>query len=398
MNETCRRMERKARDLAGRILSWWLTYDVFPGGFHGAVDENNVPHPEANRGLILGARILWTLSEASRVLKDEKYRTAAGDYERYFRKAFADPRGGYWREISPEGVPTQPDKMTYANCFALYGLAAAARDLGSAEAKAAAERQFAFLEDKARDPEYGGYFEVLTPDGAWDRESRLGCAEDPSQVKTMNTSLHAIEAVTSFSRLEPEDPAARERLRSLFRLFTDTILDRGTMHFFQYFDRAWHPTDRRASYGHDIEGSWLLLEAAEVLGDPGPIREAKELAVAMTEASLAEGMSEKGFLRTEYDPRTGEMRPNYSWWEQNETVVAAFNAWTLSGKEEYLAAAERVLDGIREVFWDHEKGGYIPRIYDDLSPRPVNRADMWICPYHNVRMCLELIERINALS
>ena len=395
MQKTCEVLEASARELAGKILGWWTAYDILPDGFHGVVDGENKPHPDENRGLILGARILWTLSEAGRVLNEEKFRLAAKSYLRFFLRSFADPRGGYWREISPEGTPTQPEKMTYANTFALYALSAAARDFGDEDAKAAAERQFAFLEEKARDPVYGGYFEVLTPEGIWDPESRLGCSENPSQIKTMNTSLHAIESVTAFVRLEPENEAARTRLRSLFRLFADRILDRETMHFFQYFSRDWVPTDKRASYGHDIEGSWLLLEAAETLGDPDCVREAKELAVRMAKASLDEGISEKGFLRSEYDPATGKMKKNYSWWEQNEAVVASFNAWQLTGEERYLVSAESILKGIGTYFWDHEKGGYYPHLTDDLVPvAGDNRASMWICPYHNVRMCLELIERI----
>ena len=400
MQDTCRAIREKAESLSERILAWWLRYDILPEGFHGTVDGDNLPHPEKNRGLILGARILWTLSEASRVLKREEYREAAVRYEGFFRHAFSDPRGGYWREISPEGRPTQPEKMTYANTFALYALSAAARDLGSEEARKAAAEQFRFLEDKARDPESGGYFEVLDPEGKWDPESRLGCGENPSQVKTMNTSLHAIEAVTSFVRIAPENEEARARLESLFRLFCSRILDRDTMHFYQYFDRSWNPTDKRASFGHDIEGSWLLLEAAEVLGDPDSIRKAKELAVRMTKASLDEGLSEKGLLRSEFDPRTGEMKKNYSWWEQNEAVVASFNAWQITGDERYLTTAKEILERIDRYFWDHEKGGYCPHLREDLTPvASDDRASMWICPYHNTRMCLELIERIekNAL-
>ena len=399
MLETCQRIGEESRGLAERILSWWLAYDILPEGFHGVVDGKNVPHPEENRGLILGARILWTLAEASRVLKKEEYRKAAQAYERFFLRDFTDPQGGYWREVAPDGRPTQPEKMTYANSFALYALSAAARDLESEEAGAAADRQFRFLEDMARDMLFGGYFEVLTPEGEWDPESSLGCSENTSQVKTMNTSLHAIEAVTAYVRLRPENGEARARLRDLFRLFCDRILDPDTMHFYQYFDRTWHPTDKRASYGHDIEGSWLLLEAAEVLGDPEAVEEAKGLAVRMTKASLDEGISDKGFLRSEFDPRTGKMKKNYSWWEQNEAVVASFNAWQISGEERYLRSAKAILEGILTCFWDHEKGGYRPHLREDLTPVETdNRASMWICPYHNTRMCLELIERIGRME
>ena len=56
--------------LEDNILRFWIDrmQDHEHGGFYGRMDGRNMLHPEADKGAILNARILWTFSAAYRVL------------------------------------------------------------------------------------------------------------------------------------------------------------------------------------------------------------------------------------------------------------------------------------------------------------------------------------------
>ena len=57
--------------LETNILRFWQErmVDYQQGGFYGRIDGYNVLHPDAEKGAVLNARILWTFSAAARVLQ-----------------------------------------------------------------------------------------------------------------------------------------------------------------------------------------------------------------------------------------------------------------------------------------------------------------------------------------
>lgn len=384
----------QAEELLERLLGWWQEKVLLDEGFHGTVREDGTPDAEANRCLILGARLLWTYSTAWRVTGNACYRDAAEMLYRYVSGHFIDPvYGGAFFEITHDGKPAREYKHIYGEAFAIYAFAAYFRATGDKTALNKAMAVFTHLEDKAHDKTFGGYAECLHRDGTPAPEI-LGTNQNPAQQKTMNTSLHVLEALTALLSVH-ENALVRERLQEMFDIFLERILDPDTGHFWMFFDRAWAHDGLVRSYGHDIEGTWLLCEAAEALGDAASLEKARKTAIFMIDRTLREAMSPEGVLTTEYDPATGERRPDYSWWEQNEAVVACFNAWQITGEQAYLDQAAKTMDMILTRHWDAENGGYFPNLNPDLSPkRGVNKASAWICPYHNGRMCLELMERI----
>ena len=66
------------KHLKEKILPFWenLT-DPGQGGYYGMVDRELNVFPNADKGCILHARILWTFSTAARVLKDAGLRKHA---------------------------------------------------------------------------------------------------------------------------------------------------------------------------------------------------------------------------------------------------------------------------------------------------------------------------------
>lgn len=390
---TEKRLRKSAEDLLEELLSWWSEKVLLPVGFQGRVKDDGQAVEDAPRGLILGARLLWTYSAAYRVTGKKAYLASAEMLYHYLKKAFFDHEcGGAFFEITHDGKPLRDYKHVYAEAFVIYALSEFYRASGREEALSDAYQFFDFIE-KAHDDTFGGYFEVLHRDGTHAKEI-LGTNQDPAQEKTMNTSLHIMEALTALLRVK-EDKKVRARLKEMFEIFLDKIVNPATGHFFMFFDRAWHHDGFAESYGHDIEGSWLIAEAAEVLGERESIERAGKNALFMADAVLKDGMAPTGALESEYDPVSGKRTDRYSWWEQNEAVVGSFNAYQISGEEKYIVQAEKTLDMILSYHIDRENGGYFPYLKADLTPMHGDKANMWICPYHNGRMAMELLERTN---
>jgi len=207
----------------------------------------------------------------------------------------------------------------------------------------------------------------------------------------MNTHLHLMEAYAALLRFH-EDETVRLRLRELIEIFLTHIIDARTHHFILFFDEAWHPRSNKISFGHDIEASWLLYEAAGLLGDKDLLDRAKKVSVKIADAA-SEGIQPDGGMLTERDRSTGKVTKDRSWWEQAETVVGNLNAYSLTGDVKYLDRSVACWNYINRYFVDHRNGGWYSYVTAGGEPGQGDKAGFWICPYHNSRMCLEVIER-----
>lgn len=383
------------KDLTGNILPFWIRHapDKERGGFVGAIDNDLTRHPEADKGLVLNARILWTYAAAYRYYRRPEYKRMADEAHRYLLRHFRDPEyGGYYWMLSCDGEPVQTKKQIYGQAFVVYALAEYVRAEPHAEALEEALRLFELIERHSHDPVYGGYIEALGRD--WRETDDLSLSsKDLNEKKSMNTHLHVMEAYTNLYRVWPNDRLGKQ-LAGLIDVTLDHILDGQKRHFRLFFTEKWEVRSHDISYGHDIEGSWLLVEAAEVLDDGGRLEKAKEAAIRMAEAVLAEGLDEDGGLIFEADPN-GWTATNKDWWPQAEAVVGFLNAWQLTGNEAFLEASRRVWRFIDRHIIDKEHGEWFWGV--DRSGRPLpdrKKADPWKCPYHNGRMGFEVTERL----
>ncbi len=387
--------ELALHDLTENILPWWMTYgvDEVHGGFYGEVDNNNVPNPNAPKHITLSARLIWTFSSAYRILGNPEYKAMADRAYDYFVKHFWDADHNMcYTLLSAEGEPIDKTRHVYGNAFAIYGFSEYYRATGCEEALDYARKLEAAMEKNAYDPEFKGYYEALTEKCVYSPWLR-GVNRLPTDVKTMNTHLHVIEAYTCFLR-SVDEPKVRNVVRQQLYVMLNKIVDHDTHHYNVYLDRAWNPTSTEISYGHDIEGSWLMWETAEVLDEPEAKRYTRDICVNIARACLEQGFTDFGAMKTEYDPVTGHESKSFSWWEQNEAVVGFLNAWELSGEEAFLDASLRCMEFNQTYFVDHDKGGWFahidPATLKVTSPIKLNG---WTCPYHNSRMCMEVIER-----
>ncbi len=386
------------KDLEDNILPFWTRHAVDrTGGFWGAISDDLVVDRESPRGALLTSRVLWTYSAACG--REQKIATLDMARHAYvdLRDRFADPQhGGFIWSVDATGKPLERRKQVYGQAFAIYALTEYHRASGEREPLDLAIGVFRLLECHARDRRHGGYFEAFAQDWSPIADMRLS-AVDMNAPKSQNTHLHVMEAYANLMRVWP-DPSLREAQGSLLAVMLERILDPRTYHLGLFFGDAWEGRSDRISYGHDIEASWLLWEAAGVLGDAALSGRIRSVAIRIAEATLAEGLDQDGAIFNEGSP-AGLTNTDKEWWPQAEAVVGFINAYQLSGDERFLAAALRAWDFIETRLVDRRHGEWIRGVTRDgrvLAGH--SKVSFWKCPYHNSRACMEAAARLRAIA
>ena len=381
--------------LQKNILRFWLDkmVDQEHGGFYGRIDGHEHLHADAEKGAILNARILWAFSAAYRVLGDKAYLEAASRAKHYIIDHFIDPEyGGVYWSLDCNGKPLDTKKQFYAIGFAIYGMSEYARATGDAEALKVAIDLYRCIEEHALDHEYNGYIEAMTRD--WQPIADMRLSElDANYPKSQNTHLHIIEPYTNLYRVWKSDEL-KASLRNLIDIFTDRILNPETHHLDLFFDMDWkRGAGALESYGHDIECSWLIHEAALVLGDAEVLKKVEPIVEMVAKAS-EKGLNADGSMVHEANLDTGYVDSDLHWWVQAEAVVGFFNIYQYFGDESALQKAQHCWTYIKENLIDNENGEWHwSRRKDGTLNLDDDKAGFWKCPYHNSRMCLEIIER-----
>ena len=413
--------------LENNILRFWLDkmQDKENGGFYGQMTGEGELVKTADKGGILNARILWSFSAAYRVLRKPEYLEAATRAKEYIIEHFIDEEfgGTYW-SLDYKGNPKDTKKQFYAIGFMIYGLSEYARATGDHEALEYAIQLYECIEEHSLDKQFNGYIEACTRE--WGEIADMRLSElDANFPKSQNTHLHIIEPYTNLFRALKEldaienatndyglkpyvgqfttvnisvDPDIVIRLeaslRNLINIFTDKILNPQTHHLYLFFDMDWkREAGALESYGHDIECSWLLHEAALVLGDDIVLKKVEPIVQMVAKAS-EKGLNEDGSMVHEANLDTGYIDTDRHWWVQAENVVGWINIYQYFGDEDALQKALNGWQYIKDNLIDRESGEWW---WSRDPQRNINRKDdkagFWKCPYHNSRMCLEILER-----
>ncbi|GAA0881982.1 cellobiose 2-epimerase [Sphingobacterium siyangense subsp. cladoniae] len=377
-------------EIENNILPYWMDkmVDTEHGGFYGRIDGDNVLDRMANKGVVMHARILWTFAASYRVLGHSAYRQIAERAYLYLRDYFMDKEyGGVFWELDFRGRPVNRKKQTYAQGFALYAFSEYYRATGCTEALDYAKKQFYQIE-RCKDDELGGYWEAFTEDWQPIADMRLS-EKDENEAKTMNTHLHILEPYTNLLRVWIDADLVKAHT-DLISLFLERIYSKATGHLQLFFDAQWQVKGQMQSFGHDIEAAWLLLEAVKVLGDPDLEQKVKTVIPHIAHAAL-EGILPDGSLA--YERNNAHWDRDRHWWVQAEAVLGFSYLGKLLNDKLYQEKAEGIWAYIRSNLIDSEEGEwYWSRLENGEVNRTEDKAGFWKCPYHNGRMCLEMIE------
>lgn len=391
---------RLKKELAENILPFWARHavDRENGGFYGKIDCDRNIDAQAPRAAVVNARILWTYAAASRLV-DPQYREIADRAWDYIANRFWDSEyGGVYWMVDYLGRPLSDRKQIYAQAFAIYALAEYYRATGNPDSLDRAKKLFQFIEQHSYDPVHKGYIEACARDWGPLEDLRLS-EKDLNSPKSMNTHLHILEAYTNLLRVW-RDPDLLARQKELLEVTMDRIVDPSTAHFHLFFDMQWNSLNDHISFGHDIEGSWLMVEAAEVVGDAILLERVRKLAVRMAAAVAKEAVDADGSIFYEADSKGVLIDPNKHWWAQAEAVVGFYNAYQLTGEERFRELAYRAWEFIEAQVVDRAHGEWHAKLkpggppFKESEDSDACLVGPWKCPYHNSRVCYEMLDRL----
>ena len=390
--------QKEAETELERILAFWMQHalDEEQGGFIGRMDNKGNIIEDAPKGGVLNARILWTFSAAYRHTRNEAYRSMADRSYAYLMQHFRDKAygGTYW-SVDAAGNPLSTRKQIYALAFTIYGLSEYYMATGHAEALQASKELFYWIEKHSFDLEQGGYFEAFSREGGLLEDLRLS-ERDRNDPKTMNTHLHILEAYANLYRVWP-DKQLEAQLEGLLEVFLQHIVA-SDGHMKLFLTNDWKSTADLVSYGHDIEASWLLLEAAEVLGKQDLIEKVERVAVRMAQ-STAEALQPDGSLYHELNRDDTHYDTHREWWVSAEAMVGFLNAYEVTNDELYLDRSINAWKFSKMHLLDKTQGEWLWGVHDDYSRmESEDKIGFWKCPYHNARACLEVVRRCKKLA
>lgn len=381
------------------ILEYWSNFSIdhTHGGFVGRIDNNQQIYENEPKGAVLNARILWSFSAGYRLLNEPRYLTLASGSYAYIAEKFIDHEyGGVYWLLDAYGNPIDPKKQIYAIAFTIYGLSEYHLASKNEEARQTAIQMYQDLVKYSYDHFNGGYFEAFSREWGILDDLRLS-DKDANEKKTMNTHLHILEAFTALYGVWP-DQELGARISALIDDFTDKILHKEGTHLQLFFDELWMSKSNTVSYGHDIEASWLIQKAAEMIEDPERIMKSKKVALKLAK-SVASAIDKDGGLWYEKNIATQKVNKEKHWWVQAEAMVGFFNAWQIESDQNFfelsLQSWQFVKHQIRDLkhgewFWGIDKKGLVMQDEDKVG--------IWKCPYHNSRACIEIIKRSQKLN
>lgn len=375
------------------ILPYWIDKMIDDkGGFYGRIDGNDNQIIGSDKGAILNARILWTFSSAFRLFKKSEYLQMATRAKRVIINSFFDNEfGGIYWSIKENGEPKDTKKQIYALGFGIYGLSEYYRATSDKEALDYAISLFESIEKYSFDKDKNGYFEALTREWNEIDDMRLS-DKDVNERKTMNTHLHILEAYTNLYRVW-KDKRLESQLRNLIDIFINNILDKNSSHLNLFFDEYWNIKYRLISYGHDIEASWLIDQALSVLGEKRLKDKIVPIIKDIADAA-SQGLTNNGGMIYENNLENGKIEREYHWWVQAETVIGYLNIYQHTDDEKYLSMAINCWEFIKNNIIDYDNGEWYWSVDESgVRNRRDDKAGFWKCPYHNGRMCMEIIER-----
>ncbi|KPV90052.1 Cellobiose 2-epimerase [Pseudoalteromonas sp. P1-30] len=382
------------------IASWWIdnSIDHLNGGFIGEIDckGNQVLH--ASKGIVLNSRILWFFSELALKTKNTAHVEAAIRSFNYIINYFDDAEfGGAVWELDYQGNVINSKKQTYAQCFCIYAFSSYFKLTGSKLAFSKAEQYFELVEKFALDKVHGGYIEAMTQHWESIEDFRLS-EKDMNAPKSMNTHLHVLEAYTAFYQIK-KDAVTKQALTGVLDTFADNIVDADRGHQKLFFDMEWNDLSEAFSYGHDIEASWLLNEAIEVLDNQRINAKIYPIVIKLASSCLSEAIGNKGQVCDEFVFSTETRLEHSDWWVQAEALVGFLNAYAITKDKKYYDACVAIWNYIDEYHLDKEFGEWHWVSTNDLNDVKARyKVGFWKAPYHNGRAMMELCRLFTELD
>ena len=375
------------------IPFWQGLKDEENGGFYGYLSYDLKLDKKAVKGCILNSRILWFFSNAYMVLGDPSLlESAAYAYQFLKEHCVDDEFGGVFWSLTYDGKPEDTTKHTYNQAFSIYALASYYDASKNPEALEIAWKLYDLVESKCKD-EYG-YLEAFTRSFEPEENDKLS-ENGVIAEKTMNTLLHVFEAYTELYRVTKEEKVAKQ-IRFMMDIIKDKVFNKEIGRQEVFFDRTWNTLIDVYSYGHDIETAWLVDRGLEVLDDEAYTNMLSPITKIITENIYNRAYIDHSLVN---ESENGVVDTTRVWWVQAEAVVGFLNGYQKQGDKKFLDASVDIWNYIKKYFIDKRNGSeWFWSVKEDHTPDEKPIVEPWKCPYHNGRMCFEVLRRMKDAS
>ncbi len=375
------------------IPFWQGLKDEENGGFYGYLSYDLKLDKKAVKGCILNSRILWFFSNAYMLLGDSSLLESATHAYQFLKDYCVDNEfGGVFWSLAYDGTPEDTTKHTYNQAFSIYALASYYDASKKPEALEIAWKLYDLVESKCKD-EYG-YLEAFTRNFEPEENDKLS-ENGVIAEKTMNTLLHVFEAYTELYRVTKEEKVAKQ-IRFMMDIIKDKVFNKEIGRQEVFFDKTWNSLIDLYSYGHDIETAWLVDRGLEVLDDEAYTNMLSPITKIITENIYNRAYIDHSLVN---ESEKGVVDTTRVWWVQAEAVVGFLNGYQKQGNKKFLDASEDIWNYIKEYFIDKRNGSeWFWSVKEDHTPNEKPIVEPWKCPYHNGRMCFEVLRRMKDAS
>ena len=375
------------------IPFWQGLKDEENGGFYGYLSYDLKLDKKAVKGCILNSRILWFFSNAYMLLGDSSLLESATHAYQFLKDYCVDNEfGGVFWSLAYDGTPEDTTKHTYNQAFSIYALASYYDASKNPEALEIAWKLYDLVESKCKD-EYG-YLEAFTRSFEPEENDKLS-ENGVIAEKTMNTLLHVFEAYTELYRVTKEEKVAKQ-IRFMMDIIKDKVFNKEIGRQEVFFDRTWNTLIDLYSYGHDIETAWLVDRGLEVLDDEAYTNMLSPITKIITENIYNRAYIDHSLVN---ESENGVVDTTRVWWVQAEAVVGFLNGYQKQGDKKFLDASVDIWNYIKKYFIDKRNGSeWFWSVKEDHTPDEKPIVEPWKCPYHNGRMCFEVLRRMKDAS
>ncbi|MBI2431849.1 MAG: AGE family epimerase/isomerase [Candidatus Hydrogenedentes bacterium] len=384
-------------DLANNVMPFWATNssDQEFGGFLTRLDRRGRRLDDREKVFLMQVRMIASLAIAhGHGLVDRGYLDLAHrGFDFVVEHMWDETNGGFYFSVDRTGKPKVRRKNTDFHAYALTAFSEYYRISRRPAARAWAERVFDLLMEQAADGDLGfvedfdgGDWPALNSD-----QMNLGTGGD---LKTIDMHTNMLEGLMYLAGVT-QAPKHRAALRNLLRLIVARGIHPEYGCTITAFDREWRPApdargEMTTSYGINVELAWIILAAADVLGEP---RERyREVVLGLIDHALAYGFDHMRGGVAAYGPTRGnvveaahlpENRLLRAWWEQAEMLIALSETFHWTGDRQYLEAFLKLFAWVWDFQIDHECGDWYQEVsWPDGAPITTDKGGEWKTAFH----------------
>lgn len=362
------------------VINFWSTkvIDQKNNGFYGACDFYGKPLKEANKGVVLNARLLWSFAKISNQLKTDEYTSIVQRSYKYLQSFFkdADFGGVYW-ELNFKGIPLNTNKKSIAQAYTLLALSEVYLLNKKEEIKEECLKLYNCIEENFYNKEENFYKNTLT------REFKV-IEEDVSL--TLGTHLHIIEAYTNLYKIN-KSVIVKESIENLLNIIIRKFLKSN-----EYCEIELSKNDdsltTHISFGHNVEVPCILLEACAIIRTDKYVGFLKNKLIKYSE-EVIHLINRTGGVYLFKNIKNNTYVKEYQWWMQTESLIAFQTLSELTSNKVYSNILEVLWTFIKNHFIDIENGEWYEKLDTNKIPMKENKITMWKSPYHIIRMYIK---------